>query len=127
MIRMNQIVTIKITGKKVNHAKMEHALKSYMEYEHAHPEIYHYSSTRFYTMDSSDNKDEEIWLCIDHFENHEDYLGSLKEAFKSDPESLQHYKEVVSNIVDKDVDVQNVPSRNLWTEVESLRVDNQGH
>lgn len=124
---MNQIVTIKITGKKANHQKMETALKRYMEYEHAHPKIYHYSSTRFYTMDSPDNNDEEIWLCIDHFKDYDDYLSSLKKAFKNDPESLKHYKEVISNVVDKDIDVKNVPSRDLWTEVEALRVDDQGH
>jgi hypothetical protein len=124
---MNQIVTIPITVKKINHDKMESALKSYMQYEHEHPEIFHYSSTRFYVKDSKENPDEEVWLCIDHFENYNDYMTSLKDAFENDPETQKHYQETLENMLNEGVDENNIPDRDLWTEVESLRVDDQGH
>lgn len=84
-----------------------------MCYEHDHPEIFHYNSTRFYVKGVKDKLDEEVWLCIDHFKDYRDYLNSLRKVFKNDPRTRHYYEETLKKMLDKGVDKTHVPGRDL--------------
>ncbi len=113
---MTEIAQIKMRTKKADHDAMSKALRGYMGHEYAHPELFHYTSTRFYFMDDPDNPDEEIWMCIHHFDDFDDYAASLDAARENDPVTQQHALAVAALLI-------GVPTRDRWIEDESLAVD----
>ena len=115
---MIQIAIMRMRAKKSDHDKVEQAFKDYMDYEHEHPELFHYSSTRFYFMDAPGHPGEETWMFIDHFDDYQKYLDSLGKAVGSDPTTQEHFRRCMALMVP-----HSVSERELWTEAEQLRVD----
>lgn len=110
-------------AKKADHETIERTMREFYDYEKAHPEIYHYSSTRTYTMPDEDNPEKEYWMFVDKFEDYNDYITSLykashgpdnKEGQKLMDRVVAHHEGFIGNTIDH------------WTEIPSLRVDNQG-
>jgi hypothetical protein len=115
---MTEIATIKFETMKGDHDKVLKAVRDYMDYEFAHPELFKYTSTRFYFMDAPDNPEVEVWLCVDHFEDFDEYAASLEEAREKDPDTLKYFMAVFSLLVPgSDV------TRDRWTEAEELAVE----
>lgn len=115
---MSQIVTAEIPAKKSDHDAMLAALKDFMDYQRAHPEICEYTKTRFYTTDAPDNPDEEIWMFIDYLDDYQKYMDSLQAAATTDPEVQQHFRRIMGLAV-----TGFITDRQFWTEAEELRVD----
>lgn len=103
---------------KADHDKAIKVGRDYLDYEYAHPELFHYTRTRFYFMDAPDNPDEEIWMFIDEFDDYDDYLASLVAARASDPETQKKAAAVESLFVPG-----SLSDRERWTEAEESRVD----
>ena len=118
---MTEVAQVKLRAKKADHDKVSKALRGYMDHEYAHPELFHYNSTRFYYMDAPDDPGEEIWMCIDHYDDFDDYAASLDNARENDVETQRHALAVASLLVPGAI-----PSRERWTEDESLAVDMPG-
>lgn len=117
-IKKENIAIMRYRVRKENHEQALKVFREYLDYEHAHPEIYHYNKTRYYFMDAPDNPEEEIWMFIDWFDDYNDYVDSLK-------------KSVINNPVAKDIQTRTVnlfvpdslSEREHWIEAEQLRVD----
>lgn len=111
-------------AKKADHEAIERTMREFYDYESAHPEIYHYSSTRTYTMPDKEDPEKEYWMFVDKFENYEDYIQSLYKASHDDDNKegqrlmdqvVSYHEGFIGNAIDH------------WTEVPTLRVDGQGH
>jgi len=116
----NEITIVRLRARKADHDQFEKALRGYMDHEYAHPELFHYNSTRFYFMDAPDNPDEEIWICIDRYEDFgfEAYAASLENARETDPETQKHAVATASLLAPGFV-----PYRERFTEAPKLAVD----
>jgi hypothetical protein len=91
-----------------------------LDYQRSHPEKFHYTRSRFYTM-TEEGSSEEQWMFLDEYDNHEAYDRTMR-AMREDPE--------VAPIVDAwfpKWDAVIVPGSKkkgeVWTEVEKLRVE----
>ncbi|WEV57418.1 hypothetical protein [Ligilactobacillus acidipiscis] len=124
-------------AKKTDHDEIEHGFRAVLDFEEAHPDLYHYKSTSYYTRDVPENSEEEYWMFIDVFTDYEDYMTSIKSAAQR-PETKEaqaliskvfaHADGFLTGEGDLSKGLPNL--MNLiehWTEVPSLRVDNQGH
>ncbi|WEV57424.1 hypothetical protein [Ligilactobacillus acidipiscis] len=124
-----QIGISRFKAKKEFHDVIEKDLRKFMDFESAHPEIYHYSSTRYYNMDVPGTDDEEYWMFIDHFKSYEDYRDSLYQATHS-PENKEGQRLMAQSLAHASgtfAEDRNPAEIEHWIEVPSLRVDNQGH
>ena len=105
---------------KENHEKQFEFWREVLDYQRIHPEIFHYTRSRFYTM-SEEGSSEEHWICLDEYDNREAYDKTMK-TMREDPE--------VAPIVDAwfpkwdAVIVRGSKEKGeVWTEVEKLRVE----
>lgn len=110
-------------AKKSDHAEIERTMREFYDFESAHPEVYHYGSTRTYTMPDAEDPEKEYWMFVDKFANYEDYIQSLYEAShgEDNKEGQRLMAKVVSlheGFIGNTID--------HWTEVPTLRVDDQG-
>ena len=116
---MNEITQVRLRTKKADHHRVLKALRGYMDHEYAHPELFHYTSTRFYFTDAPDNPDEELWMCIDRYDDFDDYAASLDAARATDAETQMHASNVASLLVAGLASA----TRERWIEAEELAVD----
>jgi hypothetical protein len=114
-----QVAIMKYRTLKSNHDRVLAASRAYLDYEHAHPETFHYNSTRYYFRDVPGNPEEEQWMFIDYFDDFDDYMASLQQAQKTDPQAQEHARAFFAEIIPGSLE----RPRELWTEAESLRVD----
>ena len=132
---VEQLGIARFKARKEDHDQIERDIREFMDYEVAHPDIYRYSSTRYYTMDVPGSADEEYWMFVDRFEDYEDYVASLSHASTS-PDN-QEGQALMAKVLSRTTGFEIIGSGPLtsgtpaliehWTEVPSLRVDNQGH
>ncbi|MFD4407697.1 hypothetical protein ACFWPH_33520 [Nocardia sp. NPDC058499] len=113
-----EIAIMKYRVKKADHDRAIEVSRDYLDYEYAHPETFHYTSTRFYFMDAPDNPDEEVWMFIDWFDDFDDYENSLHTAQKVDLIAQEKRRAFFSVVVP-----DSLTPRERWTEAERLRVD----
>ena len=119
---------------KEHHDDVERGVRKFLDYEVAHPDTYHYSSTRYYTMDDPEDPAKEYWMFIDRFEDYDDYVTSLANAI-SNPDNAEGQRLMAESLtfsegffVNGKPVVEGGPTQiEHWVEVSSLRVDNQGH
>jgi hypothetical protein len=110
-------------AKKTDHEAIVRNMREFYDYECAHPEIYHYSSTRTYTMPDENDPEKEYWMFVDKFNDYEDYINSLYNASHG-PENKEG-QQLMARVVDlHEGFIGNVIDH--WTEVPTLRVDDLG-
>ncbi|RRG10035.1 MAG: hypothetical protein DUD32_07540 [Lactobacillus sp.] len=119
-------------AKKADHDAIERGFRAVLDFEEAHPDLYQYSSTSYYTRDVPENSEEEYWMFIDSSYDYQAYMESLKSAAQR-PETKQA-QALISKVfahadgfLTGDADLSDgLPNlMNLiehWTEVPSLRV-----
>ncbi len=133
-MKAEQLGIARFKARKEHHDEVERGVRKFMDYEVAHPEIYHYSSTRYYTMDDPEDPEKEYWMFTDRFEDYDDYVTSLANAVSS-PDNQEGLELMAQSLafsegffVNGKPAVEGGPSQiEHWTEVPSLRVDDQGH
>ena len=120
-------------AKKADHDEIERGFRAVLDFEEAHPEMYRYSSTRYYTRDVPENPDEEeYWMFIDSSYDYAEYMASLKSAAQR-PETKEaqaliskvfaHADGFLTGDADLSDGLPNLMSIiEHWTEVPSLRV-----
>ena len=118
-MKMTQIDTMRFRIAKADHAKALELFKGILGYQRSHPELYHYTLSRSYFMDADDNPEQEIWMFIDEYDDHEAYWKSLQEAIKSDPTSAENHRRWMEIIIPEYIP----KGHEVWTEMEALRVD----
>jgi hypothetical protein len=92
-----------------------------MDYQRSHPEKVFYARSSFFTS-SKEGASEEDWMFLDEYERREDYDRWMK-AVREDPELIELMERWFPNW-----DALIVPGSKkgeVWTEVESLRVESQ--
>jgi len=104
---------------KENSKKQLDGWREVMDYQRSHPEKFHYTRSRFFTL-TEEGSSEENWMYIDEYEDREAYDKMMK-AFAEDPE-LVKLKEEWKPKWDPLI-VPGSKKGELWTEVEKLRVE----
>ncbi len=119
---------------KADHDEIERGFRALLDFEQAHPDLFHYSSTRYYTRDVPESSDEEYWMFIDRFQDFEDYKTSLIAAAQREEvkqlflPAISHARGFLTGAADPTTGLPNLMQLvQHWTEVPSLRVDDQGH
>lgn len=132
-------------AKKKDHDEIERNFREGLDFEEANPEYFHYKFTRYYNRDVPGNPEEEYWMFIDHFEDFQDYLQSLKSAAQR-PETVAAQQMLIKNfsLATGFLNGEDIPKVDgpeglmagglanmmnlieVWTEVPSLRVDDLG-
>jgi hypothetical protein len=69
---------------KENSKKQFEFWREVLDYQRSHPEIFHYTRSRFYTM-TEEGSSEEHWMDIDEFDSREAYDRTMK-TVRQDPE-----------------------------------------
>jgi hypothetical protein len=125
-------------AKKEDHDEIERGFRALLDFEQTHSDLWHYSSTRYYTRDVPGSSDEEYWMFIDRFEDYEDYIASLTNAASS-PEAKEaqalllgvfsHARGFLTGAGDPFASGLGSMMQLIehWVEVPSLRVDDLGH
>ena len=105
---------------KENSKKQFEFWREVLDYQKSHPEKFHYTRSRFYTM-TEEGSSEEHWMFLDEYDNPEAYDKTMK-TMREDPE--------VASVADgwfPKWDALIVPGSKkkgeVWTEVEKLRVE----
>jgi hypothetical protein len=105
---------------KENHEKQFEFWREALDYQRSHPEIFHYTRSRFYTF-TEEGSSEEHCMFLDEYDNREAFDETMK-TMRENPE--------VTPIVDAwfpKWDAVIVPGSKengaVWTEVEKLRVE----
>jgi hypothetical protein len=105
---------------KENSQKQFEFWREVLDYQRSHPEKFHYSRSRFYTM-TEEGSSEEHWMFLDEYDNREAFDKTMK-TMREDPE--------VAPVADEwfpKWDALIVPASKkkgeVWTEVEKLRVE----
>ncbi|MTV81787.1 hypothetical protein [Secundilactobacillus folii] len=89
-----------------------------LEYQQEHHELYAYDHTQVYVTDSTDYPDDNVWMFIDQYSNREDYLESLVNAAKSDPQSTKNRSDFYAMLTKGQT-----PKHETWTVLPELVVD----
>lgn len=105
---------------KENSQKQFEFWREVLDYQRAHPEKFHYTRSRFYTM-TEEGSSEEHWMFLDEYDNREAYDKNMK-TMREDPEVVKLADEwfpkwdalIVSGSRKKG---------EVWTELEKLRVE----
>jgi hypothetical protein len=124
-------------AKKSDHDEIEKGFRAVLDFEEAHPDLYRYSSTSYYTRDVPENpEEEEYWMFIDSSYNYPEYMASLKSAAQR-PETKEaqaligkvfsHAEGFLTGDADLSDGLPNLMNIiEHWTEVPSLRVKDMG-
>ncbi|MFC6180747.1 hypothetical protein [Lactiplantibacillus daowaiensis] len=123
-------------AKKADHDEIEHGFRAVLDFEEAHPDLYQYSSTRYYTRPVPENPEEEYWMFIDSSYDYAAYMASLKAAAQR-PETKEmqaligkvfaHADGFLTGDASLSDGLPNLMSIiEHWTEVPSLRVEEMG-
>lgn len=123
-------------AKKADHDAIEQGFRAVLDFEEAHPDLYRYSSTRYYTREVPGNAAEEYWMFIDSSYDYAAYMDSLKSAAQR-PETKEMQGLIgkvfshADGFLTGDADLSDgLPNlMNIiehWTEVPSLRVEEMG-
>jgi hypothetical protein len=104
---------------KENSGRQLEIWRGMMDWQRAHPEKIPYIRSRFFTF-SAEGSSEESWMFLDDYERREDYDRWMK-AVREDPELISLMESFFPQW-----DAVMVPGSRqgeVWTEVESLRVE----
>lgn len=113
------INTLRWRVPKENSQKQLEFWREVTDYQRSHPEKFHWTRSRFYTM-TEEGSSEEHWMFLDEHNNREAYNKTMK-TMREDPEVVKLAEEWYPKC-----DAVIVPGSRkkgeVWTEVEKLRV-----
>jgi len=104
---------------KENGKKQLDGWREVMDYQRSHPEKFHYTRSRFFTL-TEEGSGEENWMYIDEYEDREAYDKMMK-AFAEDLELVKLKKEWKPKW--DPLIVPGSKKGEVWIEVEKLRVE----
>ena len=119
---MTQIDRMEFRIAKTDHGKALQIFTKILDYQRSHPEIYYYTRSRSWFMEAPDNPNHEIWMFIDEYDDREKYWNSLRQALMNDPASADYYRGWSEILVPGTTP----KGREVWTELEELRVEFEG-
>lgn len=103
---------------KKDHNKMVELMKKALAYQKSNPDLIKYSLSRTWFKQDPENPNQEIWMMIDEFKDHNKYKETMKSAEEND--IAYYYQCKFMDLVIK----ENAPlEHEVWEQIDDLQVN----